>query len=60
MAKDKYTLFEGDINAARVELIKASEDGRKPILMNSQTYTTGAGTQQQLHTTYAILFEKEG
>jgi hypothetical protein len=58
MAKDKYTLFEGDINAATVELIKASEGGRKSILMNSQTVITGIGNQQRLNTTYAIIFEK--
>jgi hypothetical protein len=28
MAKDKYTLFEGDINAAQVELIEASEGSK--------------------------------
>jgi hypothetical protein len=59
MAKDKYTLFEGDINQAQIELAKASEDGRKPIHMNSQTYRTGDGPGKQLQTTYSIIFEKE-
>jgi hypothetical protein len=60
MAKSEYTLFEGDINQARVELLKASQDGRKPVLMNSQTYYTGEGALKRLVTTYSIMFEKEG
>jgi hypothetical protein len=56
--KSEYTLFEGDINAAQAELVKATADGRKPILMNSQTYQTGEGAVKRLVTTYAIMFEK--
>ena len=58
MAKGEYTLFEGDILAARVELKKASQDGRKPILMNSQTYERDKGLGRQLMTSYSIIFEK--
>jgi hypothetical protein len=58
MAKSEYTLFEGDINQARAELAKASQDGRKPILMNGQTYTTGEGALKRLVATYSILFEQ--
>ena len=57
MAKSEYTLFIGDINQVQVELKKASEDGRKPILMNLESYTTEAPLKQQ-KTIYSIMFEK--
>jgi hypothetical protein len=58
MAKAVYTLFEGNIIEARAELAKASADGRKPILMNSQTYERDKGMGKQLMTIYSIIFEQ--
>ena len=56
--QSQYTVFVGDINQLNVELKKASQENRKPILMNSQTFVTGDGALKRLVTTYAIMFEK--
>jgi hypothetical protein len=52
----QYTTFVGDINGVNTELKKASQDGRKPILMSSETQEIKQ--LQSTRTTYTIVFEQ--
>jgi hypothetical protein len=54
--QSQYTIFEGDFNQVGVELIKASQEGRRPILMNSESYETLPLKQRV--TRYTIVFEQ--
>jgi hypothetical protein len=55
--QNQYTAFVGDINLLKVELIKASQEGRKPILMNTESYIE-EGRMKQRHVYYTVIFEQ--
>jgi hypothetical protein len=54
----QYTSYVGDINGLNVELKKASQDGRKPILMNSESYIEGNAVMNKRTTIYTVIFEQ--
>ena len=55
----QYTTFVGDINGLNAELKKASQDGRKPILLNTESYVEGDALKKRV-TTYTVVFEQSG
>lgn len=55
--KSEYTVFVGDINQLNAELKKASHEGKKPILMNLESYVESGPLKRRL-TTYSVIFEQ--
>jgi hypothetical protein len=53
----QYKTFEGGLLELNDELKKASQDGRKPILITSESHTEGEKLKKRI-TRYTVIFEK--
>jgi hypothetical protein len=54
----QYTSFVGNINELNAALEQASKEGKRPLLMNSESYIDGNEILKKRVTIYTVIFEQ--